>query len=261
MGITNKLTASRPAPGVPFYTPAQDPPSGTALDLPVPDGDKDKKHDSVPTLFRPLTIRGVTLSNRFVVSPMCQYSADGGHLTDWHLVSTGQFAARGAALTFVEATAVLPGGRISPEDSGLWLDSHVAPLRRVADFVHSQSHAVGIQLSHAGRKASTLAPWHRREAGAGEGGRASHVAGEEVGGWPGDVWGPSPVPFSDTYPDVVEMSVAQVRETVEAFGRAAEKAVEAGFDVIEIHAAHGYLIHQFMSPISNVSCHPCPHSH
>lgn len=246
MGSIIKQTASKPAPGVPFYTPAQDPPSGTALDFDPARPDS----SDVPTLFRPLTIRGVTLANRFVVSPMCQYSADGGHLTDWHLVNLGQFAARGAALTVVEATAVLPNGGISPEDSGLWADSHVAPLRRVADFVHSQGHAVGIQLGHAGRKASMLAPWHRQV------GRPSDVATEEVGGWPDNVWGPSPIPFSDTYPEVIEMSKGQVRETVEAFGKAAERSVEAGFDVIEIHAAHGYLINQFMSPLSNVSY--CP---
>ncbi|ROW10939.1 hypothetical protein VMCG_01267 [Cytospora schulzeri] len=240
MGSINKATASKPAQGIPFYTPAQEPPTGTALDLDPAHPD----NNQVPTLFHPLTIRGVTLANRFVVSPMCQYSADGGHLTDWHLVHLGQFAARGAALTIVEATAVLPNGGISPEDSGLWKGSQVAPLRRVTDFVHSQGHRVGIQLSHAGRKASTLAPWH------GQRGKP-HVATEAEGGWPDDVWGPSPIPFSDTYPKVIEMSREQVRETVEAFGKAAGRAVEAGFDLIEIHGAHGYLINQFMSPLSN----------
>lgn len=241
MGSTvNKATASRPAEGVPFYTPAQEPPSGTALNL------DPARPRGTPTLFRPLTVRGVTLANRFVVSPMCQYSADDGHLTDWHLVNLGQFAARGAGLSIVEASAVLPNGRISPEDAGLWAASHVAPLRRVVDFVHSQGHKVGIQLSHAGRKASTLSPWHGLREGL-----TSHVATAEQGGWPDDVWGPSPIPFSDTYPRVVEMSKEQVRETVEAFGKAAARAVEAGIDLIEIHGAHGYLINQFMSPLSN----------
>ncbi|KUI67910.1 hypothetical protein VM1G_02600 [Cytospora mali] len=238
MGSITKATASKPAPGIPFYTPAQDPPAGTALDYDPAQPTK------TPTLFRPVTIRGVTLANRFVVSPMCQYSADDGHLTDWHLVHAGQYAVRGAGLTVLEASAVLPNGRISPEDSGLWKDSQMAPLRRVVGFVHSQGHKVGIQLSHAGRKGSTLAPWH------GQRGRP-HVATEEVGGWPGNVWGPGSIPFSDTYPDVIEMSKEQIRETVEAFGKAARRAVEVGFDVIEIHGAHGYLINQFMSPLSN----------
>lgn len=248
MDHTNKVTASKPAPGIPFYTPAQEPPAGTALDLldNGPEGQKPPTTTAVPTLFHPLTIRGVTLANRFVVSPMCQYSADDGHLTDWHLVHLGQFATRGAALTIAEAAAVLPNGRISPEDAGLWRDSQVAPLRRITDFVHSQGHRVGIQLSHAGRKASVLAPWHAR------GGKRA-VAGEDVGGWPGNVWGPSPVRFSDAYPAVIEMSKGQVEEVVGAFRTAAERAVEAGFDVIEIHGAHGYLISQFMSPLSNVS--------
>ncbi|KAF3768977.1 FMN-linked oxidoreductase [Cryphonectria parasitica EP155] len=233
-----KPTASKPAQGVPFYTPAQEPPAGTATALDPQDPHK------IPTLFQPLTIRSVTLANRFVVSPMCQYSADDGHLTDWHLVHLGTLSARGAALTIVEATAVLPNGRISPEDSGLWKDSQIAPLRRITDFIHSQGHKAGIQLSHAGRKASTLAPWH------GQRGKP-HVAGEDVGGWPDNVWGPSAIPFSHTYPQVKEMTVEQIRETVEAFGAAAKRAVEAGFDVIEIHGAHGYLQTAFMSPLSN----------
>ncbi|KAJ4394498.1 NADH-dependent flavin oxidoreductase [Gnomoniopsis smithogilvyi] len=236
--IENKATASRPAPGVPFYTPAQKPPTGSALEL-------DPAHpEKVPTLFHPLTIRGVTLVNRFVVSPMCQYSADDGHLTDWHLVHLGSFSARGAALTIVEASAVLPNGRISPEDSGLWKDSQIAPLKRITDFIHSQGHKAGIQLGHAGRKASTLAPWH------GQRGKP-HVAEPDVGGWPDNVWGPSAIPFSHTYPQVKEMTVEQINETIEAFGKAAKRAVEAGFDVIEIHGAHGYLITNFMSPLSN----------
>ena len=139
---------NKAAPGAPFFTPAQDPPAGTALNP-----------DSAPTLFRPLQIRGLQLQNRFVVSPMCQYSADDGHLTDWHFAHLAGFAMRGAALTIVEATAVTANGRISPEDSGLWKDSQKAPLRRIVDFAHSQGQKIGIQLAHAGRKASTVAPW------------------------------------------------------------------------------------------------------
>lgn len=162
---------------------------------------------------------------------------------------------RGAALTIIEATSVLPNGRISPEDSGLWKDSQVAPLRRITDFVHSQGHKVGCQLAHAGRKASTVAPWHRQRPGEG------HVATEALGGWPDNVWAPSPVPFADSFPRVREMTADQIRETVEAFAAASERVVRAGFDVIEIHGAHGYLINQFMSPLSNVSrFHVASHS-
>lgn len=260
MATIEKATASKPAPGVPFYTPAQEPPSGTALGF-------DPKHpEAIPTLFHPLTIRGMTLANRFVVSPMvglrpcpalifswlticfqCQYSADNGHLTDWHLVHLGSFSVRGAALTIVEAASVQPNGRISPEDAGIWQDSQITPLKRITDFIHSQGHKAGIQLAHAGRKASTLSPWNRRQ-------DHNHVAEEDVGGWPDDVWGPSAISFdSKTFPQVKEMSIEQIKETVEAFGAAAQRALTAGFDMIEIHGAHGYLISSFLSPLSNVS--------
>lgn len=154
---------------------------------------------------------------------------------------------RGAGLTITEATSVLPNGRISPEDSGLWKDSQIAPLRRITDFVHSQGHKVGCQLAHAGRKASTVAPWHRAKVGEG------HVATEALGGWPDNVWAPSDVPFADTFPRVREMTPEQIRETIEAFADSSKRAIQAGFDLIEIHGAHGYLINQFMSPLSNVS--------
>ncbi|KAK4111883.1 FMN-linked oxidoreductase [Canariomyces notabilis] len=225
-----KLTASAPAPGVPFYTPAQDPPVGTALE-PGPD---------VPTLFTPIKLRGLTLQNRFVVSPMCMYSADDGHLTDWHLVHLGAFALRGAALTIVEATAVTPNGRISPEDSGLWQDSQIAPLRRIADYIHSQGQKVGIQLAHAGRKASTLGMWH-----------GNKVAGPEVGGWPDNLWGPSAIAWDEGFPTPKEMTVAQIEGLVQSFVDAAKRSVQAGMDFIEIHGAHGYLISEFLSPITN----------
>ncbi|KAL8355762.1 hypothetical protein RB601_001184 [Gaeumannomyces tritici] len=234
---SSKKTLSPPAPGVPYYTPAQEPPAGTALSAPEGGG-------SVPTLFTPLRIRGLELSNRFAVSPMCQYSADDGHLTDYHLVHLGSYAMRGAALTVVEATSVTPNGRISPEDSGLWQDSQVAPLRRIADFVHSQGQKVGIQLAHAGRKASTRAPWHYSRGNA-------EVAGEEAGGWPDNVWGPSATPFSPLYPSPKEMTVEQIEGLVTSFADAAKRSVEAGMDVIEIHGAHGYLITEFLSPLSN----------
>lgn len=236
-----KATASTPAPGVPFYTPAQNPPAGTAL---VETGAQ------VPTLFTPLTLRGMTLQNRFAVSPMCMYSADDGHLTDWHLVHLGAFALRGAALTIVEATAVTANGRISPEDSGLWQDSQVAPLRRVVDFVHSQGQKIGIQLAHAGRKASTLSLWHPIDP-------VTHgVAGPEQGGWPDNLWAPSAIAWDEGFPTPKEMTVAQIEELVQSFADAAARAVQAGVDTIEIHGAHGYLISEFLSPITNVCFSP-----
>jgi 2,4-dienoyl-CoA reductase-like NADH-dependent reductase (Old Yellow Enzyme family) len=181
---------------------------------------------------------------------MCTYSADDGHLTDWHLVHIGAFALRGAALTIIEATGVTPNGRITPEDSGLWTDSQIEPLKRIVDFIHSQGQKAGIQLAHAGRKASTIAPWHRKVRG------QSEVATVEQGGWPDNVWGPSPIPFASTYPAPKEMTVAEIEGLVESFVEAAKRALKAGFDTIEIHGAHGYLISEFLSPISNVSLNP-----
>ncbi|KAJ9156956.1 hypothetical protein NKR19_g3961 [Coniochaeta hoffmannii] len=233
-----KNTASAPAPGVPYYTPAQTPPAGTAPAEP-------EGTSTVPTLFSPLKLRGMTLNNRFAVAPMCTYSADDGHLTDWHLVHLGSFAARGAALTIVEATAVTANGRISPEDSGLWQDSQIAPLRRVADYVHSQGQRIGIQLAHAGRKAGTYAPWHYKGAG------ARDVVPAELGGWPDNIWAPSPLPYSATYPEPKGMTVAEIEGLVQSWADAARRSVEAGMDSIEIHAAHGYLMNQFLSPLSN----------
>ncbi|KAL2270180.1 hypothetical protein VTJ83DRAFT_2364 [Remersonia thermophila] len=232
-----KISASAPAPGAPFFTPAQEPPAGTALVSP--------DRQDVPTLFTPLTLRGLTLQNRFVVSPMCTYSADDGHLTDWHLVHLGAYALRGAALTIVEATAVAPNGRISPEDSGLWQDSQIAPLKRVVDFVHSQGQKIGIQLAHAGRKASTVAPWHVTERGRHE------VAGPDVGGWPESLVAPTAVAWDDGFPTPNELTAEQIEAVVRGFADAARRAVEAGVDTVEIHGAHGYLISEFLSPITN----------
>ncbi|PNY23934.1 NADPH dehydrogenase [Tolypocladium capitatum] len=224
--------------GVPFYTPAQEPAAGTAA-LPA----------AAPTLFQPLRMRGVELHNRLVVSPMCQYSADDGHLTDFHLVHLGQFALHGAGLVVVEASAVEPRGRISPQDSGLWTDSQIAPLRRIVDFVHSQNTGAGIQLAHAGRKASTLAPWISDSA-------RRELADEAHGGWPGHVFGPSAIPFSEDHAAPRELSVDDIRGLVQSFAESAVRAVKAGFDVIEIHGAHGYLVTSFLSPLSNVRTAP-----
>jgi 2,4-dienoyl-CoA reductase-like NADH-dependent reductase (Old Yellow Enzyme family) len=189
-------------------------------------------------LFDPLRLRGVELRNRIGVSPMCQYSSEGGYASDWHLVHIGGFATGGAGLILMEATAVAPEGRITPYDLGLWEDGQVAGLRRITNFVHGQGAVAGIQLGHAGRKASTWRPWE------GEG-----AVPEEKGGWA--VCAPSAIPFSDTYARPHELDEAGIRRVVEAFRAAAGRAVEAGFRVVELHAAHGYLLHQFLSPLSN----------
>jgi 2,4-dienoyl-CoA reductase-like NADH-dependent reductase (Old Yellow Enzyme family) len=223
------------AEGVPYYTPAQEPPAATPLDP-----------SSAPTLFTPITTRGVTLHNRFAVSPMCMYSAEDGLLTDFHLVHLGQFALRGAGLVMVEASSVEPRGRITPQDSGIWKDEHIAPLKRIADFIRSQGSVSAIQLAHAGRKASTLAPWI--------GGSAKKtVADKEHYGWPDDVVGPSAIPYSDTFPPTKALTKEEIKGLVKSFADAAIRAVKAGIDVIEIHGAHGYLVTEFLSPISNVS--------
>ncbi|KAJ4864166.1 oxidoreductase [Trichoderma harzianum] len=233
MGSISVNTENTAAPGVPFYTPAQNPPAGTPLNK-----------DSVPTLFQPIKIRSLELHNRVVVAPMCQYSADDGHLTDYHLVHLGQLALHGTGLIIVEATAVEPRGRISPQDSGLWQDSQIAPLKRVVDFVHSQGSKIGIQIAHAGRKASTLAPWI--------GGTANKtLAEEDVGGWPNDVVGPSAIPFDETNALPKELTKAEIKGLVQKFAETAQRAVKAGVDMIEVHGAHGYLICSFLSPLSN----------
>jgi 2,4-dienoyl-CoA reductase-like NADH-dependent reductase (Old Yellow Enzyme family) len=190
-------------------------------------------------LLSPLTIRGVTFRNRIVMSPMCQYVAQEGLADDWHLVHLGSRAAGGVALVMVEATAVTRDGRITPGDLGIWDDRHVEPLARISRFVRSQGAVAGIQLAHAGRKASCDLPWK---------GGARLKKGAE-GGW--DVVGPSPIPFTEGDPAPVELDAAGIDGLVAAFEAAANRAVAAGFRVIEIHAAHGYLLHEFLSPLSN----------
>ncbi|MFB8371003.1 NADH:flavin oxidoreductase/NADH oxidase [Pseudarthrobacter sp. NPDC055928] len=191
-------------------------------------------------LFAPLTIRGLTVRNRVWLSPMCQYSVEAmdGVPSDWHLVHLGARAAGGFGLVMAEATAVDPVGRISPQDTGLWSDIQAVAWRRIAEFVHSQGAAIGIQLAHAGRKASTYA-LHAPHRGA--------VPMEE-GGW--QTWGPTTTPLPGL-PAPHAMTLDDIGTVVEAFGDAAERAHWAGFDVVELHAAHGYLIHQFLSPLSN----------
>ncbi len=190
-------------------------------------------------LFDELKIRDVRLANRIAVSPMCEYSCENGFANDWHLVHLGSRAVGGAALVMTEATAVLPEARISPQDSGIWSDAHIEPLARIAKFIHSQGGIAGIQLAHAGRKASTARPW--------EGG--SKLT-EEQGGW-SKVVAPSAIAFAPNYPMPVALTIEGIAEAVGAFGKAAHRAVIAGFRLIEIHAAHGYLLHEFLSPLSN----------
>lgn len=195
-----------------------------------------------PALFRPLTLRELTLKNRVVVSPMCQYSADHGVPNDWHLVHLGRFALGGAGLVFTEATAVEPEGRISAADTGLYDDQQRAAFARIVKFLKANGAATGIQLAHAGRKASTRPPWLG-------GGPATPEEARN-----GETWtplAPSALPFADHYPTPHELSLAEIARIEAAFVAATERALAADFDVVEVHTAHGYLLTQFLSPISN----------
>ncbi|MGA3103412.1 MAG: NADPH dehydrogenase NamA [Terriglobales bacterium] len=190
-------------------------------------------------LFDPLVIQDVTFANRVFVSPMCEYSSTDGYATDWHLVHLGSRAVGGAGLVLTEATAVLPEGRISPQDLGIWSDDHIEPLARIVRFIHEQGSVAGMQLAHAGRKASTYRPWD-----------GNGAILEKDGGW-NDVVAPSALRFTDSYPMPKELSIDAIKNITSAFAAAARRACEAGFRVIEIHAAHGYLLHEFLSPLSN----------
>ena len=190
-------------------------------------------------LFTPITIRGVTFRNRVAMSPMCMYSAKDGYANDFHLVHLGSRAVGGVGLVVVEATAVAADGRITPNDVGIWTDDHMEPLARIARFLEAQGAVPGIQLAHAGRKASCAVPW--------QGGASLKTPAE--GGWP--IVGPSPIPFSEGDPIPRELDERGIESYIEAWGAAGRRALAAGFKVIEIHAAHGYLLHQFLSPLSN----------
>jgi len=194
------------------------------------------------SLFDPLDLRALRVRNRIWVSPMCEYSVDrrDGVPTDWHLVHLGSFARGGAGLVIAEATGVTPDGRISPHDTGIWNDEQVASWRRIVAFIHSQGAAAGIQLAHAGRKASVYPEW-------GAGGRKGTMPAEE-GGWP--TVSASALPFHDYAPPRA-LTLEELPGIVEAFRSGARRALDAGFDLVEVHAAHGYLIHQFLSPLSN----------
>ena len=204
-------------------------PSGVDHDREVPDID----------LLSPLAIRTITFRNRIVMSPMCQYSADDGLANDWHLVHLGSRAAGGVALVMGEATAVAAEGRITPKDMGIWGEQHVEPLARIARFVQSQGSFAGIQLAHAGRKGSCDLPWLG----------GARLKTPEAGGW--TVVGPSAIPFNEGDPPPVELDDAGIDGVVGAFESAVRRALAAGFQVIEVHAAHGYLLHEFLSPLSN----------
>ncbi|WP_396596540.1 NADPH dehydrogenase NamA [Dokdonia sp. R86516] len=189
-------------------------------------------------LYTPFKIRGLELSNRIVVSPMCQYSSVNGMANDWHLVHLGSRAVGGAGLIITEAAAISPEGRITPSDMGIWLDEHIEPLKRITNFIKEQGTAVGIQLAHAGRKASTLPPWE-----------GSKILTSDDGGW--DPVAPSPIAFDENGLMPKELSKDEIKDIIKLFVDGARRAVEAGFDVIEIHAAHGYLLNQFLSPLTN----------
>lgn len=190
-------------------------------------------------LFSPLPLRSLVLKNRIVVSPMCQYSCEDGFANDWHLIHLGSRAVGGAALVFTEAAAVEPEGRISPQDLGIWKDEHIVPLRRITQALRTQGSVAGIQLAHAGRKASTARPW--------EGGRP---LSEAQGGFR-PILAPSALAFADGYAIPQSLDEAGIARIRRAFTLAAVRACAAGFQVIELHSAHGYLLHEFLSPLSN----------
>ena len=190
-------------------------------------------------LFDPLAIRDLTFANRVFVSPMCEYSSRDGYANDWHLVHLGSRAVGGAGLVLTEATAVLPEGRISPGDLGIWKTEHIEGLARIVSFIHEQGSVAGMQLAHAGRKASTYRPWEK-----------AGTVPENKGGWK-NVMAPSAIPFAPNYPMPQALTLDGIQEIIAAFANAARRACDAGFRVIEIHAAHGYLIHEFLSPLSN----------
>ncbi|TFK48943.1 FMN-linked oxidoreductase [Heliocybe sulcata] len=205
-----------PAPGISYFTPAQIPASGTL----------DPAEQQKPILFTPIKIRGLEFQNRIFLSPMCQYSAEDGHMTAWHMAHLGGIFTRGPSLSIIEATA----------------DSQIEPMRKIVEFAHSQNQKIAIQLAHAGRKASTMAPWLN----------PGIVATEEQNGWPDDVWGPSAIPFHEQFPKPKALTKEGIERVKTGFVQAAKRALKVGFDVIEIHGAHGYLLSSFLSPQCNM---------
>lgn len=189
-------------------------------------------------IFEPFKLRSIEFSNRIGVSPMCQYSSEDGFANDWHLVHLGARAQGGAGLIMMEASAVLPEGRISIGDHGIWKDEHISFLERIVRFVHGQGACIGIQLAHAGRKASMSIPFD-----------GERLLGADEGGW--QTVAPSAIPFSPTYSQPQALDKAGIQQVIQAFAAAAQRAHQAGFDFVEIHSAHGYLLHEFLSPLSN----------
>ena len=198
---------------------------------------------AAPLLFQPLTLRGVTLPNRVVLAPMCQYSAKDGFADDWHLVHLGRYAMGGFGCVMAEATAVEPEGRITHGDLGIWSDDHIAPLARTADFIRARGAIPAIQIAHAGRKASMQRPWH----GNGPLNQSDFDRGDE----PWRIKAPSAIAIDDGYIQPEELSVTDIQALAARYGAATARADKAGFDVIEAHGAHGYLIASFLSPITN----------
>jgi len=190
-------------------------------------------------LFSPIKIKNIEFKNRLVVSPMCQYSAEDGFANNWHLVHLGSRAVGGAALIITEATAVSPEGRISYADLGIYKDEHIAKLKEITDFIHQNGSVAGIQLAHAGRKASHEVPWKGN----------AQILAEDVNGW--ETYSASAVPFKDGEQAPIKLDKAGIEQVKVDFKAAAHRALQAGFKVIEIHGAHGYLLHQFYSPLSN----------
>lgn len=219
----------QPAEDVPFFTPKQVQIAGTPL---APDP---------PRLFQPIRIRGLQLQNRILVSPMAQFSAQDGHATPWHMQHLGSLAVRGPGLTWTEACAVSEFGRTSPYDAGMWKDSHVEAWKPITEFFRSQGQLIGIQLIHGGRKGSMAVPYLSK----------GELQPEKAGGFPSKVIAASDLRWGDQFALPKAMSLEDIREVVDAFGSSAERAVRAGFNAINIHAAHGFLVHSFLSSVSN----------
>ncbi|EED18157.1 2,4-dienoyl-CoA reductase [NADPH], putative [Talaromyces stipitatus ATCC 10500] len=215
---------SKPAEGISYFTPAQNPIPGSAAN-PQSTG------KPLPKLFQPLTVRGVTFQNRLALSPMCQYSAQDGHMTDWHMAHLGGYAQRGPGFLMIEGTAILPEGRITPQDVGLWKDSQIEPMRRI----------IGIQLFHSGPKGSNNAPWLQ----------SSVIATEKVGGWPDNVKSASDIPFAPNYCQPKAMTKQDIEEFKSAWVAAVKRAIKAGVDFVEVHTAHGFLLNSFLTPYYN----------
>ncbi|KAF5370330.1 hypothetical protein D9758_006892 [Tetrapyrgos nigripes] len=241
------------AEGIPFYTPKQDPPSGLALDaLPklqpepatgsVDINGNQTQPKPLPLLFTPIKMREVEFHNRIVVAPMCQYSSQDGFITPWHMAHIGGICSRGPGLTFVEATAVTPEGRITPQCAGIWDDKHIKGWADLVDFAHSQNQKIAIQLAHSGRKGSTVAPFLHY----------GMVATENIGGWPNDVVGPSEEPWDEYHATPNVLTKEGIKQLVQAWVDATKRALKAGFDIIEVHSAHGYLLNSFCSPAVNM---------